>query len=92
VFTDVTSPTWLCDMTLAQDWANAASLVNYLLTNYGTQKTCVFKPNNSGGAGAIPTFTATLILAAPEIGGDIDAWATTTVQHAVVGVPVKTLT
>jgi hypothetical protein len=89
VFTDVTSPTWVCDMGLAQDWSTTGALAQYLLTNQGTTKACTFRPY---GGTTGPNISATLILAPPEIGGDIDAWLETTVQHAVSGTPVFALT
>jgi hypothetical protein len=86
VYTDVTTPTWTCAMTLAQDYAAATSLANYLLENVGESVTCIFKPSVPG-TGTQAIVTATLILAAPEIGGDIDAWMSTAITHAVSGAP-----
>lgn len=85
VFTDITSPTWVCAMKIAQDWTNATSLVNYLFAHAGERVPATFVPVEGG-----PTVSATLILAAPEIGGDIDAWGETTVQHGVDGAPALT--
>lgn len=85
VFTDVSSPTYTCTMKLAQDWVTPTSLSNYLHTHAGETVAATFVPVDGGA-----TITATLVLAAPEIGGDIDAWGETTVQHAVQGKPTIT--
>lgn len=83
VFTDMGAPTWTCEMKLAQDWTGATSLVKFLLSNAGTEQAFEFTPVDGG-----PSFTATLVIAAPQIGGDIDAWGETTVTHGVQGAPV----
>lgn len=84
VFTDVSSPTYTCTMDIAQDLATATSLLNYLLAHKGETVTLVWKPD----ATLALTVTAQVILDAPDLGGDIDAWLESSLTHAVVGVPV----
>ena len=86
-FTDVGSPKWACEISFAQDWTTTNSFAQYLLTNAGQQKTAVFKPK--GATTGSPIFTATLILAPPEIGGDVNTVQVGTVTCGVVGAPVK---
>lgn len=87
-FTDTTSPTWTCTVSLAQDWTTANSLAQYLLTNAGTKKTVVFKPK--GTTTGMPIFTAELMIAPPPIGGDVNTVQVASVTMGVVGAPVKT--
>jgi hypothetical protein len=75
---------WTCEMRVSQDFS-ATGLARYLLTNEGNSVLCKFKPIAGG-----PTFTATLVLSCPEIGGTIDAFAEATVTHTVVGKPTVT--
>ena len=57
-FTDTTNPSWTCTIECAQDWVTPNSLVQYLLTNAGTAKTVIFKPQGTttgtGTEGASP--------------------------------------
>jgi hypothetical protein len=84
VFTGMTNPTYSCAMKIGQDWNKTSSLVNYLMAHAGEHVAATFKFNSGA------TITATLILAAPEIGGDVDGWAETTLTHGVDGVPLVT--
>jgi len=72
---------WTCEMRVAQDYS-ATGLARYLLTNEGTEVDCEFTPVAGG-----PTFEATLVLAAAEIGGNIDGYGEATVTHTIVGKP-----
>lgn len=72
---------WTCDMRVAQDYGTT-SLHSYLLANEGQTVACKFTPVAGG-----PTFECDLVLAAPAIGGDIDAFGEATVTHTVVGKP-----
>lgn len=81
-FTATGSPTWVCDLKFAQDWENEDSLSLYMLNHAGEEKEIEFFPNAIG-----PSFTADIILVAPEIGGDIDAWGESTVSCGVQGKP-----
>lgn len=87
-FSDVTNPTWTCELAYAQDWKTVNSLSQYLLTNAGQSKVAVFKPKGAGSGEAI--FTATLIIAPGEIGGDVNTVQTGSVTLGVIGAPVKT--
>lgn len=89
-FTDTTSPTWTCTITYAQDWTTLNSLAQYLMTNAGTKKTVVFKPQGATGAGK-PIFTVDLMIAPGDIGGDVNTVQTATVTMGCVGAPVKSV-
>lgn len=66
---------WTCQMRVAQDFTTDG-LALYLLNNEGAKVACEFTPTAGG-----PTFYATLTLAAPQIGGDIDTYGEATVTH-----------
>lgn len=85
VFTDVTSATWVCEIKYAQDFESATSLAIYFLQHQGETEEVLFYPY--GFTDGAPNFSAHLIYAPGEIGGDIDAWLESTVQHAVSGTP-----
>lgn len=87
-FSDASNPVWQCTISFAQDWTTTNSLAQYLLTNAGQQKTVVFNPQ--GATTGKPVFTATLIIAPGQIGGDVNTVQTATVTMGVVGAPVKT--
>jgi hypothetical protein len=80
------SPEWSCTVTGAQDLATTGSLQNYLLANAGKKVVAKFKPKKPA-SGTTQTVTATLIIAAPAIGGDVDTIPTFTVQMGVDGQP-----
>lgn len=82
VFTSMTKPVYSCVMKVGQDYEDAASLTSYLAAHAGEEVEASFRYNSGR------VVQATLILAAPEIGGDIDAVMDTTITHGVVGVPV----
>lgn len=83
VFTDMGAPTYTAEMTIFQDWETSGALVAYLLAHAGETVAVTYKPNAAGG----PSFTAQIVLDAPDIGGDIDAWLQTSLTHGVVGRP-----
>lgn len=87
-FTDVTNATWTCKLTGAQDWITANSLAQYLLTNAGTKKTAVFKPQ--GSTTGKPVFTVDIFIAPPPIGGKVNTFLEFTVTMGCAGQPVKT--
>jgi hypothetical protein len=87
-FSEATNATWTCVLNYAQDWETPDSLAEYLLDNDGQQKVVVFKPKGDGTG--LPIFTATLILVAGDIGGDVNTVQTASVTCGVVGAPVKT--
>lgn len=70
-----TKSDWTCQMRVAQDFSTNG-LAKYLLDNEGAKVPCGFTPISGG-----PTFYATLILSAPQIGGDIDTYGEATVTH-----------
>lgn len=68
---------WVCNMTYAQDWAEPASLSNYLLEAEGTTVPAVFVPEAGSG---MPSFSVDLTVAPGQIGGPVDAVLTSTVS------------
>jgi hypothetical protein len=84
VFSSMTKPVYSCAMKIGQDYDDAASFTNYLMEHAGESVAATFIFNSGS------TIAATLLLAAPEIGGDIDAIMDTTITHGVKGVPVIT--
>lgn len=87
VYSDISAAVWQATISLAQDWDALASFANYLIANAGKSVPVDYRPKGATGAVKV---SATLILAAPEVGGDIDAWAATAITCGVVGVPVFT--
>ena len=87
-FSDTSSPTWECAIGYAQDWKTANSFAQYLMANAGQSKVVVFKPQ--GITTGSPIFTATLIIAAGPIGGEVNTVQVGSVTLGVVGAPVKT--
>lgn len=81
VFTDVSPATWTCVIKFLQDIEKSGSLQNYMIANAGQRKTVDFIP--TGGA----KVSATLVLTAPPIGGDMNTWLDASVTCGVVGVP-----
>lgn len=81
-YTDTAVEGWDCQTTSIQDWEDEDSFVNFCLANAGQTKTVTFRPRR-GGRG----FAATIVIAPPSIGGQINQWATTAITHGVVGEP-----
>lgn len=75
VHTDRTNPTWATEWAVVQDWETPDSLCNFLLDNDGVQAEVEYKPQHDGDFG----ITATVTLAAPEIGGPVNAFNESTV-------------
>lgn len=75
-YSDLTSPTWVCQLDYVQDWETAGSLSQYLLDNAGKQVPAVFTPKKGTGK----KFTATVTLAPGPIGGAGGAFATSSVS------------
>jgi hypothetical protein len=82
IYTDVTTATWVCNLSFAQDWATADSLSRYLFENEGGAVACEFVPV-AGGAG----FSATIVITPGSIGGPVDSVAVATVSLGVQGRP-----
>jgi hypothetical protein len=82
-FSAQTAADWTCVLNVAQDWTTTNSLARYLLENEGEEVDVVFRPQAGG-----PSFAATLLLAAPAIGGDVDTVPASSVTCGVIGKPV----
>lgn len=73
--TDATVPTWTCQLDYVQDWSSASSLSRYLFEHSGETVPATFQPISGSG----PSFTANLSIVPGDIGGQVDAYATTSV-------------
>jgi hypothetical protein len=74
-FTDVSTATWTCDLTFAQDWASANSLSRFLYENEGETVPVSFTPKDGG-----PAFTANVSITPGAIGGAVGAVSESTVS------------
>lgn len=83
-WTDIGPVSWALAVKFIQDAETVASMTDYLITNAGTVKRVDFVPY--GGTG----WTAQVVLPAPPIGGDMNAWLSDTITCAVRGVPTRT--
>lgn len=66
---------WAAVLTFPQDWETTGSLSKFLLENSGETVAATFKPKSGSG----PSFTSTLTLVSPNIGGTVNAIPVTTV-------------
>lgn len=71
---DVSTATWTVVLNYVQDWSTADSLSRYLFENEGAEVPVTFTPKNGG-----PSFEATVIVTPGAIGGQVNAFATTSV-------------
>ena len=76
VFSDVSSPTWALTLNYVQDWETANSLSQYLFDHVGETVEMVFTPVKGTGK---KTFTANVTIVPGAIGGEVNAYATTSV-------------
>ncbi len=76
VFTDASAPTWTVTINYVQDWETADSLSQYLFENSGETVVMEFTPKAGTGN---KTFTANVTIVPGAIGGDVNAYATTSV-------------
>jgi hypothetical protein len=82
--TDTSTATWTCGMSYMQDWDTTTSLSRYLFENEGETVAAVFSPRNGSG----PSFTTDLVITPGAIGGDVNAFALTSVTLGCSGKPV----
>lgn len=75
-FTDVGTATWVCNLELAQDYEDTASLSSYLLDHEGETVAATLVPRSGSGVG----FSANLTITPGQIGGAVDAFGTATVS------------
>ena len=74
---------YVLNITFAQDWSTANSLSLMLFNGEGLTKVITLVPKAGG-----PSFTATVVLVAPNIGGAAEADAVSTVTLMVIDKPV----
>lgn len=72
--TSVSTASWVCNLSFAQDWETEDSLSLFLFENEGETVAAIFEPV-AGGAG----FTANLVITPGSIGGAVDSTAVATV-------------
>lgn len=84
VYTDLSAPTWQLSVKFLQDAETTGSMTDYLLANAGAIKHVDFVPYGGTGWGA------DIVLPAPPIGGDMNAWLADTVTCGVRGKPTRT--
>jgi len=82
VFNFPGSPSWVVNITAAQDWDTPGSLSNYLLASAGTSVVMDFVPKLGG-----KTFRATVTLQPGNIGGAVDTVPVFSVTLQVQGAP-----
>jgi hypothetical protein len=83
---DVGTPSQQLVIAANQDWSSDASLVRVMYDNAGDTAVAVFQPD-----GVNTLFTATVTLVEPdEVGGDVDAFATSTITLPITGKAVPT--
>ena len=75
-FTDVATATWAITLNYVQDWETSDSLSEYLFEHEGETVSMVFTPIIGTGK---KTFTANVTISPGAIGGEVNAYATTSV-------------
>ncbi|MET4053587.1 hypothetical protein ABID81_002965 [Frigoribacterium sp. PvP054] len=82
VFNFAGSPSWVVNLSGAQDWATATSLSNYLLANAGKTVVMDFAPIKGG-----KIFRASVTLVPTNIGGAVNSVPVFSVTFQVQGQP-----
>jgi hypothetical protein len=73
--TDSSIPTWTVQLDYVQDWTSTTSLSAYLFEHEGETVPFEFTPTDGVG----PSFTANISIVSGAIGGQVNAFATTSV-------------
>ncbi|PTU56409.1 hypothetical protein DBB34_09105 [Sphaerisporangium cinnabarinum] len=74
--TDAGTATWVCALAYVQDWDSPASLSRYLYEHEGETVEMTFRPRSGEG----PSFKANVTITPGAIGGQVNAFATSTVN------------
>lgn len=74
--TDVGAATWTLGLDYVQDWDSPDSLSRYLFEHQGETVAALFRPRSGVG----PSFTSNVTITPGAIGGQVNAYATTSVQ------------
>jgi len=82
VFNFAGAPSWVVNLSGAQDWATATSLSNYLLTNAGKTVEMQFAPIKGG-----KTYKANVTIVPTNIGGTVNSVPVFSVTLQVQGQP-----
>lgn len=86
VYTETSQATWTCTLGYVQDWDATTSLSRFLFDNEGKEVPVIFEPRSGTGT----RWSATLVITPGAIGGQVDAWAQTSVTLGVKGRPTPT--
>lgn len=84
IWSDLVVTGWTAVVKFLQDAETVGAMTDYLFLNAGKVKSVDFVPY--GGTG----WSASCVLPAPPIGGDVGAWLADTVTMAVRGTPART--
>lgn len=84
--TDTSTATWTCTLRYVQDWESTKSLSRYLYDNEGKTVTVKFKPK-AGTAVGTPVWTAQIVISPGAVGGQVNAFAETSVTLGLNGKP-----
>lgn len=76
-FSDTGTATYVCTLNYVQDWETEDSLSQYLHEHEGETIEMVFTPVKGSGK---KTFTADVTIVPGQIGGEVNAYATTSVS------------
>lgn len=74
--TDVGAATWTLNLDYVQDWTSTESLSRFLFEHQGETLPARFRPISGEG----PSFTSNVTITPGAIGGQVNAYATTSVQ------------
>lgn len=85
VYTDQAPSTWAAQITLAQDYEDEDSFFNFCLDHEGETATITYKPDAAGTFG----MTAPVTIVAPEVGGDVGAFPTTSLTFPCNAKPTR---
>lgn len=84
--TDTSVATWTCTLRYVQDWESTKSLSRFLYDNEGKTVPVKFKPK-AGTAAGNPTWNAQMVISPGAVGGQVNAYAETSVTLGLNGKP-----
>lgn len=90
--TDTAVATWTATLRYVQDWESTKSLSRYLYDNEGKTVPVKFKPKAGVGSVTNPTWNAQMVVSPGAVGGQVNAYAETSVTLGLNGRPTITTT
>lgn len=87
VYSDAPQADWDAALKFAQDHETAGSLSDYLFAQEGSKVTMILKPRSGSG----PSYQVVVTIVPGAIGGEVNAWAESTVTLPCDGKPVRVL-